>query len=479
MTNGVVPTFDPTWLWIAVVASAFATYIWRAFGVAAARHISADGAMSRWIACVAYAILAGLIARMIVIPIGVLDEAPMFDRLFALSLGFAVFFFFKRHLIFGLLTALFVFVGLTVYRAGDHWTDALAAPAPLLSMGTDAGDCTAPTPVCAWTNRLYAVSAFDPVGTATAIAPGVLVTSRHVVADESQATIFGSDRSPHSADVIPTDFAGDLIRLRVTGSFHPHPAVKPEPAVLGETVYAIGIDIGRNAVRVYEPGTIIALPPTGLTAAHIHHTAVSGPGNSGGILVNAEGTLIGFIAAGGDGRNEAVPATLLSDLNNQSGPEFADVSHRIGASMRTCVLGLEGLRGRRAPVDQVIPIAEACSASGNRQMMDNAAQALAFAGDRDAAVALFDASLALDPNAPNTLISQTITLHLLRRFADSLPLINSLIEMLPADQQVLRLAVHAAKFTPDPDLGDRALNLLGEHFPNQEPMARQFLESGT
>lgn len=450
------------WIWAAVAASAVGTYIWRAFGVAAAKHIRDDGAPARWIACVAYAILAGLIARMIVLPIGVLTEAPLIDRLGALALGFAVFFALKRNLVVGVLAALAAFIAVTTYRA--ETVD--------LSAGTDGPVCDAPAPVCAWGDRVLAIAAFDPIASATVIAPDLAVASRHVVADERAVRIGATE-----ADVLATDFTGDAVLIRLSEPRLGAGAPPMAAVSVGDTVYAVGIDIGRGDVRIYAPGTVIAVPQADTPDAHIHHTAESGPGNSGGALVDASGALAGIIAAGGDGRNEAVPAARLAALRARSGDAFAAASERLGRALRACVLGLEGFRGRRPDPTDVRLVADDCEASGNRQLMDNAATVLAQSGDRASAEAVFARSLAIDPNAPNTLISQTITLHLSRRFAETVPMVERLLTMLPTDLQVLRLAIPTAKFAPDAALGERALALMEQHYPQQAPLARRFLES--
>ena len=75
-------------------------------------------------------------------------------------------------------------------------------------------DCRQPKPVCDAIDAVFAVSAFDPVGSAVRISPNQLVTARHVVADETTVRLFTHDGVPMSAKVLPTDFPGDLVLLK-------------------------------------------------------------------------------------------------------------------------------------------------------------------------------------------------------------------------------------------------------------------------
>ena len=105
------------YIWIVVVLSGLATYVWRALGVAIAGKVSPDGEAFRLFSCIAYAMLAGLIARMIALPAGVLAETPLSYRLVALGAAIAVFFAFRRNLALGAATGIAVF-GLLLSFAG-------------------------------------------------------------------------------------------------------------------------------------------------------------------------------------------------------------------------------------------------------------------------------------------------------------------------------------------------------------------------
>jgi branched-subunit amino acid transport protein len=78
-------------LWMVVGVAFLAAYVWRALGMVIASRLNPESPLSRWFTCVAYAVLAGLIARMIIIPEGALADAPLPDKLIALACGFVVF----------------------------------------------------------------------------------------------------------------------------------------------------------------------------------------------------------------------------------------------------------------------------------------------------------------------------------------------------------------------------------------------------
>lgn len=103
--------------WIALLVATAATYVWRAAGATLAARISPSGAVFEWFSCVAYAMLAGLIARVILLPVGILGEAPTLDRLVATAVGLALFFAFGRHLLFGTVGGVGAFLALAGLRA--------------------------------------------------------------------------------------------------------------------------------------------------------------------------------------------------------------------------------------------------------------------------------------------------------------------------------------------------------------------------
>jgi branched-subunit amino acid transport protein len=87
--------------WPYLLIGAVTTYFWRGLGVALSGRINPDSALMRWVTSVAYAMLAGLIARLIVAPQGALGETPLWMRLSAAVAAMLVYFLCRRSIILG------------------------------------------------------------------------------------------------------------------------------------------------------------------------------------------------------------------------------------------------------------------------------------------------------------------------------------------------------------------------------------------
>ena len=106
-------------LWYLLILAIAATYVWRGLGVVISGRIDPEGEAFKIVSCVAYALLAGLISRMIVLPTGALAETPTFDRVFSVIVGIGVFFLFKRNVLLGTFGGVAVFFVLSVMRTGS------------------------------------------------------------------------------------------------------------------------------------------------------------------------------------------------------------------------------------------------------------------------------------------------------------------------------------------------------------------------
>ena len=103
------------WWWpfaFILIVGALPTDIWRWLGVMVAGRLNEDSEALVWVRAVATALVAGVIARLIVFPTGVLESTPMVLRLAAAAAGFAVSLVIPRGKILGgILTAELVLVG--------------------------------------------------------------------------------------------------------------------------------------------------------------------------------------------------------------------------------------------------------------------------------------------------------------------------------------------------------------------------------
>ncbi len=105
------------YLWTLLGLSILGTLVWRLSGAAVARHINPTGAFFQWASCVAYGMLAALISRVLILPVGMLADTPTLDRLIAMAAGFALFFAARRDVFIGTMGAFLTFLGLASLRA--------------------------------------------------------------------------------------------------------------------------------------------------------------------------------------------------------------------------------------------------------------------------------------------------------------------------------------------------------------------------
>ncbi len=86
--------------------------IWRMLGLVAARGLDEQSEWFMWARAVATAVLAGVIAKIVLLPPGALATVPLALRLGAIACGFAAFLLMRKSVLLGVL------VGETVLLAG-------------------------------------------------------------------------------------------------------------------------------------------------------------------------------------------------------------------------------------------------------------------------------------------------------------------------------------------------------------------------
>ena len=84
----------------AILVTSLATFLSRFLGAVSSQGIKETSKIFKWFNCLAYATLAALIARTIIFPVGVLNEAGYLLRLAVGIMSLAVFFVSKKNYVY-------------------------------------------------------------------------------------------------------------------------------------------------------------------------------------------------------------------------------------------------------------------------------------------------------------------------------------------------------------------------------------------
>lgn len=101
---------------VLIVACGLATYLWRGLGMLVSSRVRMDSEFFTWASCVAYAMIAGLAVRILLLPTGTLAATPLPERLVACAIALLGYFFFRRNLFVGIATGFVALVTLGAAR---------------------------------------------------------------------------------------------------------------------------------------------------------------------------------------------------------------------------------------------------------------------------------------------------------------------------------------------------------------------------
>jgi len=162
------------------------------------------------------------------------------------------------------------------------------------------------------------------LGSGFVVAPGLVVTNAHVVAGVTDPTVF-DHHGAHAATPVLFDPNLDLAVLRVPGLVDPPLRLLPDNVGRGTDGAALGYPEGGPFDA--EPAVILArisavgrnIYGQGLTDRSVYEVeALVRPGNSGGPLVTADGTVVGVVFSRSVVRNNIgyalTSASLSADL---------------------------------------------------------------------------------------------------------------------------------------------------------------------
>lgn len=159
---------------------------------------------------------------------------------------------------------------------------------------------------------------------------GYIVTNKHVVGQEDvEYTVFTNDGQKFETKVVARDPVNDIAILKISGSGFPHLEFDSNPALVGQSVVAIGNALGefRNTVSVGVVSglsrSIVAADGSGQPEKLdevIQTDAAINPGNSGGPLLSLNGKVIGVnvaVALGSQNVGFALPADTVAGAVEQ------------------------------------------------------------------------------------------------------------------------------------------------------------------
>jgi Branched-chain amino acid transport protein (AzlD) len=107
---------DPTLYLALIVAGFLPSEIWRWLGVALGRGLNEGSEFLLWVRAVATATLAAVVAKLAFFPAGILAGLPFSWRAGAMVAGVAVYWIFRRSVLFGVATAELIIIG------AAYWT---------------------------------------------------------------------------------------------------------------------------------------------------------------------------------------------------------------------------------------------------------------------------------------------------------------------------------------------------------------------
>ena len=84
----------------AILVTSLATFSSRLLGAISSEGIKETSKLFKWFNCLAYATLAALIARTIIFPVGVLNDASYLSRLLVVILSLLLFFISKKNYVY-------------------------------------------------------------------------------------------------------------------------------------------------------------------------------------------------------------------------------------------------------------------------------------------------------------------------------------------------------------------------------------------
>ncbi|MEE2775021.1 MAG: trypsin-like peptidase domain-containing protein [Pseudomonadota bacterium] len=327
---------------------------------------------------------------------------------------------------------------------------------------------------------MVTIKANRTTGSAVEIEPDFFVTNKHVVTDKKKVLAQYRDGRMFFLHVVPNVHKADLVFLSRDKNKKP-PVVKIPSVQSYDGLRVVAYGIGRGSIRVFPTGRLLALPPEEKPQARIHTTLRNLPGISGGALINGAGRLVGIVTAGSGKYNEAIAVEVINEISQESMVSSADYINR-GRHIKFCSNLLSIPISHLKSYDKSLLLKEIeteCSKADTKTLYDVMGQVFGKLGLFEKSVLYLKKSVFLDPNSPTSLISLAIAFQFQKAYKDQLEILNHLLDIIPEDPLVLRMAVQAGALSQNKVFTEKALKFLGDYNPAALPQAFEFVKKRT
>ena len=98
--------------WLIFLSAILGPYVWRFAAVLISHRIEPNHPIFEWCTCLAYGIIAALVARTLILPTGLLAEVSLVQRLVPICFAFIGYYLLGKRLWVGILFGEAVFIGL-------------------------------------------------------------------------------------------------------------------------------------------------------------------------------------------------------------------------------------------------------------------------------------------------------------------------------------------------------------------------------
>jgi serine protease Do len=177
---------------------------------------------------------------------------------------------------------------------------------------------------------------------------GLIITNAHVVCG-AEATVELADRRSLQATLLARDSQRDLAALQVAASDLPAAAIGNSDAVrVGELVLAVGNPLGL--VGALTTGIVHAVGAQSSSQPWIQADVRLAPGNSGGLLANVQGHVIGINTMIMNGLALAIPTRIVERFLQQRGQR-----PHLGVTLQPVAVRWKGEIGLGLLVLEVVP----------------------------------------------------------------------------------------------------------------------------